>query len=65
MESVFYECSSLISLPNISKWNTNKVNNMNFMFKGCSKLDSLPDLSSWNLERVKEKKEMFDKRFNS
>ena len=29
---MFYECSSLISLPDISKWNTSKVKDMSFMF---------------------------------
>ena len=43
---IFYECSSLLSLPDISKWNTNNVNNMSYMFSGCSSLKSLPDISN-------------------
>ena len=36
------ECSSLISLPNISKWN---ANNMHIsMFSGCLSLLLLPDI---------------------
>ena len=32
MSEMFYKCSSLISLPDISKWNTNNVTNMSLMF---------------------------------
>ena len=56
---MFQYCSSLESLPDISKWNISKVTNMNCLFKGCSSLKILPDVSSWNLENVVEKKEMF------
>ena len=60
MESAFYSCSSLKSFPDIfSKWNIDKVNNMNYMFKGCLIVKSLPSKSSWKLEKIKEKKEMF------
>ena len=48
MESMFYGCSSLLSLPDISKWNTSNVTNMGYMFFGCSSLSSLPDISKWN-----------------
>ena len=32
---MFRACSSLSLLPDISKWNTNNVNNMSGMFYGC------------------------------
>ena len=32
MSYMFYECSSLSSLPDISEWNTINVTNMSFMF---------------------------------
>ena len=35
ISEMFYECSSLISLPDISKWNTNKVTDMYNIFYGC------------------------------
>ena len=38
MNSIFEICSSLVSLPDISKWNTKNVTNMNFMFEGCDNL---------------------------
>jgi len=31
MYSMFYSCSSLQSLPDISKWNTEKVTYMSYM----------------------------------
>ena len=35
---MFSWCKSLISLPDISKWNTNNVTDMSFMFCGCKSL---------------------------
>ena len=45
---MFEACSSLKSLPDISKWNTNNVNDMQCMFEGCKSLKSLPDISKKN-----------------
>ena len=45
---LFYGCSSLISLPNISKWNLMKVFNLDSLFFKCSSLEILPDISNWN-----------------
>ena len=45
---MFYECSSLISLTDKSKWNTNNEKFLVSMFEGCSLLISLPDISKWN-----------------
>ena len=47
MNSMFNGCSSLISLPDLSKWDT-KNTKMYSMFNGYSSLISLPDLSKWN-----------------
>ena len=41
---IFAKCSSLESLPDISKWNTNNVTNMCGIFAKCSSLKSLPDI---------------------
>jgi len=35
MSYMFYKCSKLSKLPDISKWNTNNVTNMSGMFFGC------------------------------
>ena len=42
---MFKGCSSLLSLPDISKWNTNNLTNLSHMFKGCSSLPSVFDFS--------------------
>ena len=51
---MFEKCSSLTSLPDISKWNTNNVINMSSIFCKCSSLSSLPDISKWNINNVTE-----------
>ena len=60
MYSMFYDCSSLQSLPDISKWNTENVTNMSCMFDSCSSLQSLPDISKWKLNKELKKKYMFE-----
>ena len=52
MNSLFYKCSSLKYLPEISKWDLNKVNNIDHIFSDCSSLNSLPDLSKWNTNNI-------------
>ena len=44
MSGMFYGCSLLLSLPDISKWNTNNVTDMSSMF---FKLSFLPEISIW------------------
>ena len=39
---IFDNCSLLTCLPDISKWNTNNVNNMSYMFDGCKKDLNIP-----------------------
>ena len=46
MSYMFAYCSSLNSLPDISKWNTSNVNNMHCMFVGCSKLSKIPKFNN-------------------
>ena len=46
---MFYNCSQLLSLPDISNWNTKDIISMNDLFYNCSSLKSLPDLSKWNI----------------
>ena len=46
MSKIFYNCSSLKYLPDISKWDTNNVINMNGLFYICSSLEKLPDISN-------------------
>ena len=48
MNYSFFNCESLSSLPDISKWNTNNVFDINFLFSNCISLVSLPDITKWN-----------------
>jgi len=59
MSSMFCGCSSLSSLPDISKCNTNNVKDMSGMFFGCSSLSSLPDISKWNTNKISNMSYMF------
>ena len=45
MTYMFYNCYSLLSLPDISKWNTSNVINMSYLFSHCKLILSLPDIS--------------------
>ena len=53
MSRMFYLCSNLGSLPDISKWNINKVETMESIFCDCMRLKSLPDISIWNTRNIK------------
>ena len=59
MSHMFHNCTNLSTLPNISKWNTSKVNNMSHIFYNCWSLSSLPDISIWNISNVKNMSCMF------
>ena len=52
MSHMFNSCKELISIPDISKWNINEVNDMSGMFCECSKLLLLPNnISNWKLKK--------------
>jgi len=59
MSHMFFGCSSLIELPNISKINTINVTNMKKMFFGCCSLVQVPDISNWDLSNVTDISGMF------
>ena len=59
MSYMFYECKSLVSLTDISKWNTANVVNMSFMFYNCINLKSLPDISNWNTDNITDMSYLF------
>ena len=48
MGYMFYRCYSLVSLPDISKWNISKVTHMDCMLCECESLASTPDILKWN-----------------
>ena len=47
MQFLFSRCSSLLYLPDISKWNLTNVKNINGIFSECSSLIGLSDRSNW------------------
>ena len=60
MSYMFYSCLSLISIPDITKWNTHKTKDMSNMFNGCLSLTVLPDLSKWKIPRLKDMSNIFN-----
>ena len=43
IKGLFYGCSSLKELPDISKWNISNITNISGLFDGCSSLEELAD----------------------
>ena len=41
---LFFDCSLLKSIPDISNWNTKLTSNLSSIFSGCSSLVSIPDI---------------------
>lgn len=58
MGSLFLDCFSLISLPNINSWNLAKVTTCSNMFSGCYSLQSLT-ISNWSLPKCTSISYMF------
>ena len=56
---MFGGCSSLSSLPVISKWNTNNVTDIKGKLSGCLSLSILPNISKWNASNVTDMSEIF------
>ena len=44
MSYLFNECSSLVELPDISKWNIKNISNLNGIFNNCSLLTFIPNI---------------------
>ena len=47
MSKIFYLCYSLISLPDLSKWNIDNVKYIDDIFNSCNSLIILPNISKW------------------
>ena len=56
---MFLGCNILSSFPEISEWNTSKVNNMKGMFWKCMRIVSLPDISKWKTSKVNNMQNIF------
>ena len=56
---MFYECSSLINLPDIYEFDVSNVIDLSFIFHGCSSLMILSDISVWNTSNVRDMRNIF------
>ena len=54
MSFIFFNCYSLSSLPDISKWNINNVIRLNCTFSRCVSLLSMPDITKWKTKNLEE-----------
>ena len=52
MSRMFFQCKSLIYLPDLSKWDTSNVTEMDGKLECCDSLISIPGLSQWNTCKV-------------
>ena len=59
MSNMFNNCSSLFSLPDINKWDTTGVTNIESFFFNCSSLTILPDILNLNTSNVISLKAFF------
>ena len=57
---MFCGCEELLSLSDISKWNTSNINNMSHLFDNCKSLPSLPDISKWDTSNINNMSHLFD-----
>ena len=53
------DCISLYKIPDLSKWNTQNVTDMSYMFSGCLNLEYIPNISKWNTKNVTNLSFMF------
>ena len=65
MTGMFLGCSSLITLPKISKWNISKVISINFLFSFCNSLIYFPSLDDWDTTNCLFMREVFYDCINS
>ena len=61
LSHMFRACKSLISVSDISKWDTSQVTNMRYMFEQCESLKNFPDISEWDTSNVNDISCMFQK----
>ena len=57
---MFYNCSSLTSMSDISRWDTRNVVDISHIFQNCELLTSIPDISQWKADNIKEMDDIFN-----
>ena len=60
MIAMFRECKSIEVMPDISKWDTRKVEDMSEMFKDCIKLKEKPNIDNWEFNMPCKRDNIFD-----
>jgi len=55
MQRLFYGCSSISLLPDISIWKVPYYINIEGIFYGCSSISILPDISKWEVSKYNTK----------
>ena len=56
---MFSECSTLLDLPDITKFNIGNIINISCLFYNCSSLESLPDISNWDTKNIRDMSGIF------
>ena len=59
MSYMFFNCNSLSSLPDLSKWNTDNVTKIDYIFYKCESLSSLPNIAKWITNNMTYMSDMF------
>lgn len=57
--SVGTEFLSLLSLSDLSLWESKNFCNISFLFHGCKKLTSFPNINIWNLDNIDNKNNIY------
>ena len=52
INSIYKLCTTLIHLPDIAEWKTDKLENISHMFSGCTLLESIPDIAMWDTKSL-------------
>ena len=59
MSYMFEGCENLISIKDISKWDTSNITNFSGLFKKCTSLKSLPDISKFDISKATDISQLF------
>ena len=59
MSHIFNDCTSLLYLSDMERWNTSSITNMSKIFYNCINLIELPNIKAWNTKSVTDMSDMF------
>ena len=59
MSYILFGCSSFLSSPDISNFDSSNITNISYMFSGCSSLSNLPDISKWKTNNINNMSYLF------